>query len=169
MRRNKNKLYILILMLLSWVFLFLAGKESIKKYLPASIFMSILVYCENVIAEKKKWWMITTKLVPKANGILPFVIGVFLSGSVWILKLTYSNFYLYVVVNLLVDAFFTYPFYSIFKKMGVWRMVRMKQYQLSMLFFIKSILMYAFQKYISDRFFSISLSNTGSESLDRNQ
>ncbi len=132
----------------------LAGKESIKRYLPASIFMSVLVYSENVLAERLKWWTIKTKIFPKTNGILPFVIGVFLSGSIWILKLSYKNFYLYLFVNILVDAFFTYPFYSLFKKLSVWKMVDLKQYQLSILFFIKSLLMYAFQKYIGDRIYS---------------
>lgn len=141
-------------MLISWVFLFLAGKESLKRYLPASIFMSLLVYIENVVAERIKWWTITTKLFPNVNGIMPFVVGVFLSGSVWILKFSYKNFFLYVFVNLLVDSFFTYPFYSMFKKFGVWRLTNLKQYQLSALFFVKSLLMYAFQKYIGDRLYS---------------
>ncbi len=154
MVKKRNKLYIIILMLVSWVFLLLSGKESLKKYLPASMFMSLLVYSENVFAERMKWWTITTRLFPKVNGIMPFVIGVFLSGSVWILKFTYKNFYLYVLVNFLVDTFFTYPFYSLFKKLGVWNLIRLKQYQLTVLFFIKSLLMYAFQKYVGDRLYS---------------
>ncbi|MGM0852218.1 MAG: hypothetical protein ACQEWI_06375 [Bacillota bacterium] len=154
MSHNKNKLYILILMLISWVFLLFAGKESLKKYLPASMFMSFLVYSENVMAERIKWWTIKSKIFPKVNGIMPFVIGVFLSGSVWILKFTYKNIYLYLFVNVLVDTFFTYPFYSLFKKLGVWKLIRLKQYQLSFLFFVKSLLMYAFQKYIGDRLYS---------------
>ncbi|MGE6755828.1 hypothetical protein ACQKFO_20735 [Rossellomorea sp. NPDC071047] len=154
MSHRKNKLYILLLMLSSWVFLLLAGKESLIKYLPASMFMSFLVYSENVFAERVKWWTITTRLFPNVNGIMPFVIGVFLSGSVWILKFTYKNIYLYVLVNFLVDTFFTYPFYSLFKKLGVWKLIRLRQYQLSLLFFVKSLLMYAFQKFIGDRLYS---------------
>ncbi|RBP05965.1 hypothetical protein [Rossellomorea aquimaris] len=154
MSHKKNKIYIFILMLVSWLFLFFAGKESLKKYLPASMFMSLLVYSENIFAERVKWWTITSRLFPKVNGIMPFVIGVFLSGSVWILKFTYKNIYLYLFVNILVDTFFSYPFYSLFKKLGVWKLIRLKQYQLSLLFFIKSLLMYAFQKYIGDRLYS---------------
>ncbi len=95
-----------------------------------------------------------TRLFPKVNGIMPFVIGVFLSGSVWILKFTYKNFYLYVLVNFLVDTFFTYPFYSLFKNLGVWNLIRLKQYQLTVLFSIKSLLMYVFQKYVGERLYS---------------
>ena len=122
--------------------------------------MSFLVYCENVLAERIKWWTISTKIFPNVNGIMPFVIGVFLTGSVWILKFTYKNIFLYIFVNLLVDTFFTYPFYSLFKKFGVWRLTSLKQYQLSALFFIKSLLMYAFQKYIGDRIYSRLFSKT---------
>jgi hypothetical protein len=154
--QKRNKCYILILMLISWVFLLLAGRETLKKYLPASMFMSLLVYGENVLAERIKWWTISTKLFPRVNGIMPFVIGVFLTGSVWILKFTYKNIYLYLFVNILVDSFFSYPFYSLFKKLGVWKLIHIKQYQLSVLFFVKSLLMYAFQKYIGDRLYSKS-------------
>lgn len=124
------------------------------------MFMSLLVYCENVLAERIKWWTISTKIFPHVNGIMPFVLGVFLTGSVWILKFTYKNIYLYVFVNILVDTFFTYPFYSLFKKFGVWRLAHLKQYQLSALFFVKSLLMYAFQKYIGDRIYSKLSSKT---------
>jgi hypothetical protein len=154
--QKRNKRYILILMLISWAFLLLAGKETLKRYLPASMFMSLLVYSENVLAERIKWWTIKTRLFPNVNGIMPFVIGVFLTGSVWILKFSYKNIYLYVFVNILVDSFFTYPFYSLFKKFGVWKLTHLKQYQLSALFFIKSLLMYAFQKYIGDWLYSKS-------------
>ncbi len=152
-------------MFVSWLFLLFAGKESLKKYIPASLFMSFLVYSENVMAEKMKWWTITTKIFPKVNGIMPFVIGVFLSGSVWILKFTYKNFYLYLFANILIDTFFTYPFYSLFKKLGVWKLTGLKQYQLSLLFFVKSLLMYAFQKYIGDRLYS-KIEGTASKQQD---
>lgn len=151
---KRNKWYILILMLISWVFLLLAGKETLKRYLPASMFMSLLVYSENVLAERINWWTISTRLFPRVNGVMPFVIGVFLTGSVWILKFTYQNIFLYVFVNILVDSFFTYPFYSLFKKLGVWRLTHLKQYKLSALFFMKSLLMYIFQKYIGERLYS---------------
>ncbi|MDX8345102.1 MULTISPECIES: hypothetical protein [Bacillaceae] len=154
MSKKRSKWIIFTLMLVSWVFLLLAGKETLKKYLPAAMFMSFLVYCENVLAERIKWWTISTKIFPNVNGIMPFVLGVFLTGSVWILKFTYKNIFLYIFVNLLVDTFFTYPFYSLFKKFGVWRLIHLKQYQLSAMFFVKSLLMYAFQKYIGDRIYS---------------
>ena len=148
MKKNKSKLYILVVLLISWLSLLFVGKESIKKYLPASIFMSSLVFAENVMAEKLKWWTIPIKLVPNVNGVLPFVLGSFLTGSIWILKLTYRNFFLYLIVNIVVDSFFTYPFYTFFRRLGVWRLIRLSQFQLSLLFFYKSLLMYAFQRYI---------------------
>lgn len=147
-------------MALSWILLLLAGKESIKKYLPAALFMSGLVFLEGVLAEKIKWWTITTKIFPKGNGIIPFILGIFPSGSVWILKLFYGNFYLYLFMNLLIDSFFTYPFYALFKKLGVWKLIHLKQYQLSLLFFLKSLFMYAFQKYIGDRIYFAGKSQT---------
>ncbi len=150
MKKNKNKLYIVLIMLISWIFLLITDKEAFKKYLPASIFMSMLVYMESLMAEKLNWWKITTKLIPNLNGNLPFVVGPFLSGSLWILKFTYKNLFLYIIVNFIVDTMFVYPFYTIFKRLGIWKLIKINQFQLSLLFFGKSMLMYIFQRYIVD-------------------
>ncbi|MCA1056095.1 hypothetical protein LCM10_13935 [Rossellomorea aquimaris] len=152
MKLNKNKTLILLLMLLSWGSLFVAGKESLKKYLPSAAFMSLLVILESIYAEKNKWWTIKEKLFPGVNGNIPFVIGLFLSGSVWILKWTYKNFYLFLFVNMLVDTFYVYPFTTLSTRLGVGKLLLLKRYQLSLLFFVKSLLLYGFQRFIVDRF-----------------
>lgn len=139
-----SRVLILLLLGLSWAVLPLAGWNSIKRFMPASLFMCIMVMIEDAIAEKFKWWTIHPAFSTKIRGIIPFAAGPFFTGSVFILKYTYGKFPLYLLLNLAVDSFFVYPFYKWFKTLGVWTLVRMNQLQLLATFFIKSMLMYGF-------------------------
>jgi hypothetical protein len=136
---------LLALLILPWFSLPLLGKQSINRFSPASIFISLFVRLERIVAEKRRWWWVYEKLSPKLVGEFPLIWGPFLVGSMWILKLTYGRFYLYMISNLIVDTLFTYPFVNICKKLGILSLVRLKKYQLSLLFFFKSLLLYGFQ------------------------
>lgn len=143
--QKKSKLLLLLLFILPWLTLPLLRKNDLKRFLPAGIFISLVVWAESIYARKNKWWWFYETLHPKLTGEFPLIWGPFLIGSMWILKLTYGRFLLYTVLNIIVDAFFTYPFIELCRKAGIGSLVRLKKYQLSILFFIKSLLMYGFQ------------------------
>ncbi len=147
-KERRNRIYLRILVVLCWLTIPFLGKETIKRYWPGAIFMGIFVYIESIIAEKLKWWKINTRLVHNYNGVLPLIFGPFVIGSLWILKFTYGKFYQYLLVNLAFDSFFSYPFYKFFKSLGIWKAKRLSQAQLLLLFSIKSVLMYGFQKMV---------------------
>jgi hypothetical protein len=107
--------------------------------------MSILLWLEGRLAKKRRWWWYYVKIHPKLSGGFPLTWGPFLVGSMWILRFTYGKFTLYLLFNLLVDTFFTYKFVKILKSLGIASLVRLKKYQLSLLFFAKSLLLYGFQ------------------------
>jgi hypothetical protein len=139
-----SRILILLLVAFSWVMLPLAGWRSVKRFTPASLFMCIFLLIEDRIATKFKWWVIYPNLSSKISGMTPFAVGPFFTGSILILKYTYGRFPLFVLLNLAVDAFFVFPFYTWFKKLGVWKLLRMNQLQLLMVFLTKSLLMYGF-------------------------
>jgi hypothetical protein len=130
---------------LSWLSIPLLGGKAIKRFLPASVLMSILVAFEMKLAKKRRWWWFFTKIHPKFSGGFPLTWGPFLVGSIWILRFTYGKFVWYVLLNLIIDTFFSYKFVDILKGLGIASLVRLKKYQLSILFFIKSLLLYGFQ------------------------
>lgn len=139
-----SRLLILLLLGTSWVLLPFAGAKSIKRFLPASLFMCIFLLVEDFVAGKLRWWVIYPNISNRLSGMTPFAIGPFLAGSIFILKLTYGKFFLFFLLNLGVDTFFCYPFYTWFKKLGVWTLIRLNQFQLLLLFLTKSVLMYGF-------------------------
>ncbi|KAF0817032.1 hypothetical protein KIS4809_4132 [Bacillus sp. ZZV12-4809] len=147
----KKKLFLVLIIILSWLTVPFIGKKDFKRFYPAATFMGLYVLIEGIIAEKNKWWTIKTRLHSKLSGEFPLVLGPFFAGSIWILKLTYGRPLMYILLNAVVDAFFAYPFYTWFKKMGIWKLLRFSQLQLFMLFIIKSILMYVFHLAFLDK------------------
>lgn len=146
--KKYSKSLLLLMMLLSWASLFLFGKGNLKRFLPAGLFMLLMVTLEDLFAQKRKWWAWYEKLFPNLSGIIPFLWGPFLIGSLWLLKLSYGNFKRYIIYNLLVDSISTFFITDFFSKLRVGGLVRLKKYQLSLLFFLKSLLLYGFQSLV---------------------
>jgi hypothetical protein len=145
-----SKLILIIMFILAWLTLPLLGKKSVKRFMAAGIFISLVVTFESILAKKRRWWWWYERIHPKLQGGFPLTWGPFLIGSMWILKLTYGKFFVYLIANFIIDTLFTYPFVNFLKKQGIASLVRLKKYQLSMLFFVKSLLLYGFQ-YIKER------------------
>lgn len=78
-------------------------------------------------------------------GELPLLFGPFFIGSIWILKFTFGKFFRYLLVNLVMDVLFSYPGMYVLKRMGIASLVRLKHYQMAILFMAKSVLMYVVQ------------------------
>lgn len=133
------------MVLLSWLSLPLLGEKSVKRFILSSLFMSLYIIFEFRFAEKRKWWWFPISLKSNFLGGLPIILGPFLIGSMWILKFTYGKFNLYLLVNILVDSLFTYFGMEWFKKIGYASLVRLTKFQLSLVFLIKSFVLYGFQ------------------------
>ncbi|WP_449621184.1 hypothetical protein [Robertmurraya sp. Marseille-Q9965] len=140
-----SKGLLLVMLVFPWLTLPFLGKGAVKRFLAASILISLVVRIESIFAKKQRWWWFYEKLHPKLKGEFPLIWGPFFIGSMWILKITYGKFPMYLLTNLIIDTLFTYPFVTFLKKTGIGSLVRLKTYQLSLLFFLKSLLLYGFQ------------------------
>jgi hypothetical protein len=147
-----SKLLLLIMMILPWFTIPLLGKDAFKRFLPAGLFIALVVRIVNFIAKKRRWWWWYETLTPKMSGIIPFMWGPFLVGSLWILKLTYGKFFRYMLLNLSVDGVFTYGLVNLLQKFGIASLVRMKKTQLMYVFMIEALLLYGFQ-FIKEKLF----------------
>jgi hypothetical protein len=134
-----------MMMILPWFTIPWLGKSAFKRYLPAGLFISLMVRIINIIAKKRKWWWWYETLHPKLSGVVPFIWGPFLVGSVWILKWTYGKFFRYMILNSIVDSMFTYIIVHYLTKLGIASLVRMKKIQLMYVFTVFAILLYIFQ------------------------
>jgi len=140
-----TKKHLLAMLILPYVFLPFIGRDSIKRFFPGAFFMCLYLILEACVAEKRKWWWFPFSFKRNIIGELPLIFGAFFVGSLWILKYTFGKFTVYLVVNLIVDAVFTYLMIDWFKKIGYVSLVRLSKFHLSLLFMVKTIVMYAFQ------------------------
>lgn len=140
-----RKMILLVMMLLPWLSVPFLGKRTIKRFYPGALFMGAWITAESIIAKKRVWWRFYEKLIPGVMGEIPFIMGPFFVGSLWIFKLTFGNFFRYLIVNLITDVLFTFLGMTFLRKMGIVSLVRLKNYQMTILFMAKSVLMYGFQ------------------------
>lgn len=140
-----SKAILLSLLILPWLTIPLLGGKTVKRFFLATTFISLVVRAESILAKKRRWWWVYEKIHPKLSGEFPLIWGPFFVGTMWILKLTYGKFFVYLITNLVTDTIFAYPFMNVCKRLGLGSLVRLKKYQLSIVFFVKSLLLYGFQ------------------------
>jgi hypothetical protein len=144
--KNRTR-WIMLMTLLPWLSIPLLSKNTLKKYLPGTLFMCVYLVAEGILATRRKWWWFPFSIKPNVLAELPLILGPFFVGSFWIFKYTFGRFPVYFLVNLIVDSFFTTFMLNWFKKIGYVTLIRFTRLQLSSLFLIKSVLMYGFQYY----------------------
>lgn len=140
-----SKIWLAMTMILPWATAPLLGKKTFKRYLPAGIFIALMVRLTNVVAKRRKWWWWYETLHPRLSGVIPFMLGPFFVGSIWILKWTYGKFFRYLAVNMAFDSMFTYVVVPYLTKFGVASLVRMTKMQLMYVFTFLALILYVFQ------------------------
>ncbi|MGE8206663.1 hypothetical protein ACQKP0_19320 [Heyndrickxia sp. NPDC080065] len=133
------------MVLLSWLSLPFLGRRNIKRFLPASILIVLIEGINVQVGKKRKWWVFYNKPNSYFSGEFPFNIGPHLVGSMWILKWTFGNFKRFILLNAIVDAFFTFPLIRFLKKLKVATLVRINNWQFFLYIFYKAFLLYWFQ------------------------
>ncbi len=130
---------------LSLISLPFLGSRNIKRFISASILIVIIEIINVRVGKKKKWWFFYNKPNSMITGELPFNIGPFWVGSMWILKWTYGNFKRFILLNAIVDSAFVITLSVFFKKLKIFTLVRMNKFQFFLYFFLKAFLLYGFQ------------------------
>lgn len=148
---DSKKKYLLVIMLLPWLTVPFLGKKAIKRFSITSLFIGLVVGAQSVYAHKKGWWRVYPQLFPNMISELPFIIGPFYVGAIWILKFTYGKFLRYTLLNLGVDTFHIYIFAVWLRRMGIASLIRLKNYQGLLLFSVNAFIMYGFQRLIDKK------------------
>ncbi|MFC0210906.1 hypothetical protein ACFFK0_00325 [Paenibacillus chartarius] len=88
--------------------------------MPVALFATVLSTIVNQIAWTYQWWTFKVTLFPWDKVIpLPTVYGVFLVGTIWIFAFTFRKFWLYVLVNLIVDGIYVFALSVWLNHLGV--------------------------------------------------
>lgn len=141
--KEKWKMYMLLIM--PWLSVIKLGKFSFIRYLPTIIFSDLVIALISELSRELKWWKVKNPIFPKLATDVSFVFGPFTILNLWIFKLTYKRFWLYLLTNIIADYLFAYPLTTLAEKLGVYKMVKMSRKQLFILSIVVAIINYLYQ------------------------
>ncbi|MBT2722863.1 hypothetical protein [Bacillus sp. ISL-46] len=139
------KLFYFALLILPWLTVPFFGRNSLKKFLPASIFIATFNKAINLYGEKKKWWRFY-KVVPPLDGMTFFNFGPYIVTSLWMLKLTFGKFPLYIISNLILHISFTFlGGLKLLDRYKIGSLVKLTKFQFLVVNSLRALLLYGFQ------------------------
>ncbi|MCM3439430.1 hypothetical protein [Metabacillus halosaccharovorans] len=147
--KEKWKMYLLLIM--PWLSVIKLGKSSFIRYLPTIVFSDLIIAIISELSRELKWWKVKNPIFPKLATDVSFVFGPFTILNLWIFKLTYKKFWLYLLTNIISDYLFAYPLTSLAEKLGVYKMVKMSRKQLFLLCVAVAIINYLYQTLIVEK------------------
>jgi hypothetical protein len=124
------------------------GKNTLKKYLPATIFIKVVTIALDIYGEKKKWWKFH-RGIPPFNSMNFFDFGPYFVTTLWILKLTYGKLRLFLITNFFLHILFISKGIKYAKKYKIFSFINLSKFQYLVIDFLRAILLYTFQ-YIVD-------------------
>jgi len=125
--KAKCKMYAILF--IPWLTVKKLGKESFIRYLPTIVFSNLVIALISELSRALKWWKVRTPIFPKLATDISFVFGPFTLVNLWIFKLTYKKFWVYLLTNIFADFLFAYPLTTIAEKLRIYKMARMSRKQ----------------------------------------
>lgn len=148
-----NTILLWSLLLFPWLSLFFMNRRSIKRFMPVSIFVALLLSIIYEIAFIYEWWEIKESILPWGKITNPsYVYGTFLVGTIWIFYFTYQSFWLFIVTNLVVDALFSFGFLKWMEMLGMHEMKNLSEFQAFLIMTALSFIIYFYQRWQEEAF-----------------
>jgi len=136
----------LLMMLLPWVTVFFIPKKSFYQFLPVTLFSTIFLLIEGLFSIEYRWWKVKSGIPGMIHNALSFILGPYFIGNILIFHFTYKKFWLYALINLIMDLLIAYPLNYFFQKQGFYKLKNAKPSFLFITSYIYSLINYGFQK-----------------------
>ncbi|MGO4886628.1 hypothetical protein ACJ2A9_02630 [Anaerobacillus sp. MEB173] len=133
-----------------WLSLLFLGKRNIIRFFPAALITIAFEIINAKIGQMRKWWVFYNKRNSFLLNELPFSLGPFIPGSMWILKFTYGNLKNFLLLNAAVDGLFAFILTRILEKLKIARLGRLNECQFFLYLFYKVVLLYSAQYFFEN-------------------
>ncbi|WP_042463356.1 hypothetical protein [Neobacillus dielmonensis] len=133
----------------SWSTVFFIPKNMLKKYIPVATFATLLVLIQSMLSIPFKWWTVKGGLLNKVTNDLSFILGPFFIGTIWIFRLTFGKFWIYLITNVLMDLFLAYPVNGLMQKLKVYKLVNFKPKHIFYTASSFALVIYGFQLFLT--------------------
>ncbi|PZD97425.1 hypothetical protein DNH61_03505 [Paenibacillus sambharensis] len=108
------------LLIVPWASLLLLKPDTIRRYMPVALLMTIIHTLTYQAAYYYNWWNESKSSLFGWDRIMPvpWVYGAYLIVVIWVFRFTYGQFWLYLTVNLVMDGLFMYLAYPLLGRLG---------------------------------------------------
>lgn len=107
-----NQTMLSSLFILSWLSLLFMNKADIKRFLPVGLFATVMSAMILEAGITLGWWVYPVKLYPFQN--IPYLYGPIPVSTMWIFKYTYGKFWMYIILDFILNLFYTFAFEEYF-------------------------------------------------------
>ncbi|WP_102347789.1 hypothetical protein [Bacillus sp. Marseille-P3661] len=135
----------LVLVITSWASLLLLPRRSFAKFLPVTLFTSLLVLFLSALSLRYHFWVVKGGLKGKLATDLSFIFGPFFAGSLWVFHFTFGRFKRYIIANAAMNLFLAYPANKIFQKLNVYKLVNFKSIHVFLTYIGYAVIIYGYQ------------------------
>jgi hypothetical protein len=140
-----HNIFRLCMLLISWSTLLLYPKRAFKRFLPVTVFVTVLISILLVLSHPYKLWKVSGSIGTRIFNDLSFTLGPFFVTNLWVFRLAYGNLWQYLGINLVIDYLLAFPITKLFKKMSIYQLERLTPLYFFSIIYSFSICAYAFQ------------------------
>ncbi|MEW9677350.1 hypothetical protein ABRT01_14380 [Lentibacillus sp. L22] len=143
MIKNSIRIFIVISAIGSIIFL---PKKSFLKYLPVSLFSSVITLSEILYFTIHKLWKVKGSPSVMMCNAAVLVVGPYFLASLWVFHLSKGKFLKYFLINGIADFIFAFPLVVLFRKLNFFKL-KVSSFQFFKMIFMDAIVIYTFQKF----------------------
>lgn len=102
-----NQVLLWSMFIVPWLSLFLMKKEDVKRFIPVALFTLSVSVIVTEIGITTGLWHIRENTFP-LTLIPTYTYGLFPVAAMWILRFTYGRFWIYLIIELVVNLIYAY-------------------------------------------------------------
>ncbi|NHC42870.1 hypothetical protein G6549_23510 [Bacillus sp. MM2020_1] len=145
---KNQKLFLISLLVLPWLTVPFLGRKACKRFLPTAIFMCTFTKALDFYGEKKTWWKFYKGVGPfDSMNFMNF--GPYLVTSLWILKMTFGRFPLYIISNTVLHMSFIFGGLKFINNYKIFSLEDLSKLKYLAINFLRAMVLYGFQ-YITE-------------------
>ncbi|MBB6446676.1 hypothetical protein [Bacillus benzoevorans] len=139
----RNVKILLLLLIVPWLTIPFVGRESLKRFMPAAIFIALVTKIMDSFGEKRKWWKFYHGIFFNSMDFL--ILGPYMVASIWILKMTYGKFLTYFISNKILHFLFILFGLQFMGRYKIFSLKKLSNFQYWITHMLRALVLYAFQ------------------------
>lgn len=145
---KNQKLFLIVLLVVPWLTVPFLGKKAFRRFLPTAIFMATFTKALDFYGEKKNWWKFYSGVGP-FNSMNFMNFGPYLVTSLWVLKITFGKFPLYLFTNTILHTSFIFGGLKYVKDFRIFTLENLSKFKYLLIDLVRALILYTFQ-YITE-------------------